>query len=112
MRKFLVTAVILGLFMVLGVSCEESEPQTSDGLFLTVMQPIDESLINNNEVNVIGNTLPGAVVSINGILADVDEEGNFETTISLEEGPNLIEVIASDQEGNQESGSLAVIYVP
>ncbi len=82
------------------------------GFFLTVTEPADNSIINANKVEVGGHTSPGAVVSVNGELAEVDEEGNFTMTVVLEEGPNIIEVIASDLEGNEESHTLVVIYVP
>jgi hypothetical protein len=45
-------------------------------------------------------------------IANVDQNGNFSVTVNLEEGPNLIEVVASDQLGNEKSSSIAVIYVP
>ena len=85
-------------------------PET--GFFLTVTEPTDESIINTDKVEVIGITTPGAVVSINGELAEVDGEGNFTIMVVLEEGPNTIEVIASDLEGNEESHILVIIYVP
>jgi hypothetical protein len=49
---------------------------------------------------------------VNGELAEVDNQGNFTTLVVLEEGPNLIEVVASDLEGNQESHTLVTIYEP
>jgi hypothetical protein len=61
-------------------------------------------------------TIPGAVVSVSiddiVEIANVDQNGNFSVTVNLEEGPNLIEVVASDQLGNEKSSSIAVIYVP
>ena len=82
------------------------------GFSLTMTQPTDESTVNTDRVEVIGVTIPSAVVSVNGNVAELDEEGNFTMMVVLEEGPNLIEVIASDSEGNQESRTLATIYVP
>ena len=80
--------------------------------FLNVTQPVDNSSTNSNKIEVKGYTSPGAVVTVNGELADVNDEGTFTTIINLEEGPNLIEVIASDIEGNQDSQTLVAIYVP
>jgi len=88
------------------------EPTPEPEFFLTVTQPADDSIINADEVEVRGRTTPGAVVSVNGELAEVDEEGNFTMMVVLEEGPNLIEVIASDLEGNQQGHTLVIIYVP
>ncbi len=99
--------------VIMYVPSAEAPPQVPEtGFFLTVTQPTDESTINVDKVEVIGTTIPGAVVSINGELVDVNEEGNFTMMVVLEEGPNTIEVIASDLEGNEESHILVIIYVP
>ena len=99
--------------VIIYVPSAETPPQVSEtGFFLTVTEPTDESIINVDKVEVIGITTPGAVVSINGELAEVDEEGNFTMMVVLEEGPNIIEVIASDLEGNEESHTLVIVYVP
>jgi len=99
--------------VIIYVPSPEAPPQVPEtGFFLTVTQPADESIINVDKVEVIGTTIPGAVVSVNGELAEVDEEGNFTMMVVLEEGPNIIEVIASDLEGNEESHTLVIVYVP
>jgi len=85
-------------------------PET--GFYLTVTQPVDNSSTNSNEVEVKGRTSPGAVVTVNGELAEIDNGGNFTMMVFLEEGPNLMEVIASDLEGNQETSTKVIIYVP
>ena len=90
----------------------EPAPTPEPEFFLTVTQPADNSIINTDKVEVMGCTSSRAVVSVNGELAEVDEEGNFTMMVVLEEGPNIIEVIASDLEGNQESCVLVIIYVP
>jgi len=89
----------------------EPTPAPKPEFFLTVTEPADDSIINADKVEVKGRTTPGAIVSVNGELAEVDEEGNFTMMVVLEEGPNIIEVIASDLEGNQESHTLVIMYV-
>ena len=117
MMRSLVATMILMLLMAFGTACAETESTTTpptipDSNFLIVTEPADESIINTDKIEVAGTTVPGAVVSVNGNLASVNDEGKFTAMVVLEEGPNLIEVIASDLEGNQESRILAVIYVP
>ncbi len=117
-----VVTLIMVLFLVLIAACAPPpekvtpppipEPTPKPEFFLTVTEPADNSIINADKVEVRGRTTPGAVVSVNGELAEVDEEGNFTMIVVLEEGPNIIEVIASDLEGNQESCVLVIIYVP
>jgi len=121
MKQCLVAMTVLILSMVCSGGCAgsgSSTPSEADsdmpesGFFLTMTQSADESIINADKVEVIGITVPSAVVSVNGNLVEVDAEGNFTMMVVLEEGPNLIEVIASDSEGNQESRTLVIIYVP
>ena len=78
---------------------------------LTVTSPQGESIVNTFETEVAGLTDPDAVVSVNGMLVDVDADGEFSTMVSLEEGPNSIEVIASDYEGHEASQILTIIYL-
>ena len=121
MRKNLVLTIILAISL-LGIvaGCAqppEATPAPSPGIpltgfFLTVSQPADGSIVDIGSVEVTGHTTPDAVVSINGELVEVDGEGNFTIMVVLEEGPNIIEVIASDLEGNEESRTLVIVYVP
>ena len=113
-----VVALVTVLLLVLIGACVStpnevtSPPALEPEFSLTVTEPIDESIINADKVEVIGITTLGAVVSVNGELAEVDGEGNFTMMVVLEEGPNIIEVIASDLEGNQESRTLVIMHVP
>ncbi|MEE8471236.1 MAG: Ig-like domain-containing protein [Dehalococcoidia bacterium] len=87
---------------------------TPTGLFLEVAELEDESVVDTASITVSGSTLPAATVSVSVNdeiqMADVSEDGSFNVTITLEEGPNLIEVIASDLEGNEVSTTLTIIY--
>ena len=51
-------------------------------------------------------------MSINGTLIEVDGEGAFTTSLLVEEGPNLIEVLASNLAGQEAYQLLTVIYIP
>ena len=82
-------------------------------LFLEIISPEDESVVATSEVEVIGETLPTAIVSVNGTLVPVEADGGFSTTVTLEEVPNVIEIVASDIGGTQEEGTvLMVTYLP
>ena len=85
---------------------------TAGGLLLQITSLPKESVVRTNTVPISGITSPGGVVSVNGVLVDVDAGGRFTSTVSLQERPNLVEVVASDFKGNQLSSVLTVIYVP
>ena len=69
-------------------------------------------MVDDSEIPVTGRSSPDATVSVNGQLATIDESGNFEALLPLGEGPNLMEVIASDLAGDMRTNVLTVIYQP
>ena len=89
-----------------------SAPVTSGNLWLQVLSPQDEAVINIPQVDVIGSVPAGTVVSINDEILIVGDDQQFKTTVSLDEGPNLIEILASDDNGNEMSLLLTVTYEP
>ena len=71
--------------------------------------PTENLKLSQRAVSVTGLTSPDAVVSVNGLMADVDEEGNFSVeNVPLNEGPNLLQIIASDLSGAVAYETLAV----
>ncbi len=88
------------------------QPALEESLFLEIVEPANESVVSNSPVTVGGNTTPDAVVSINGEIVEVNALGEFAVSVLIDPGPNLIEVIASDIDGKQESAVLAIIFVP
>lgn len=90
-----------------------STPASSEApasFFLEIVTPKDESVVQESWVQVHGRTAPDAVVSVDGQPAEVDATGNFSATVTLEKGPNSIEIIASDFRGNQQSRLISLVY--
>ena len=81
-------------------------------LFLRVLAPEDNIVVPSSRLVVQGLTSPDATVSVNGLLVMPLSEGSFETTLTLDEGLNLIEVLTSDVAGNRKNTVLTVIYIP
>lgn len=81
-------------------------------LFLVVTSPGDETEATDELCVVRGRTAPGAVVSINGDVAAVDVRGEFSHTVVLDDGANVIEIVASDVEGTLIRHTLLVNYLP
>lgn len=81
---------------------------------LTINQPEDNSLSENEKITVSGSTAANAVVVIlyqeGEKILEADKEGNFETEISLVGGANEIKVSAYDSEGSETSQTLTVVY--
>lgn len=79
---------------------------------LEILSPQDGTVVNASQIEVSGRASPGAVVTVNDNILIVGADGQFTTVISLDEGPNLIEVIASNDSGSELSVELTVTYEP
>ncbi len=81
-------------------------------LFLQLTAPSDLDVtvrLETAQLPITGLTVPGAVDSVDGDLADVDAQGNFTDSAALAEGANEIEVVASDNQGNQLTTKVFVV---
>lgn len=77
---------------------------TARPFFLDLTDPLEETLevpAGTAAVTVAGRTVPGAVVTVNGALAEVDENGLFRLEVPVEDEVTVFEVIASDREGRE-----------
>lgn len=80
--------------------------------FLLITQPENQSVAAQPSIPLAGRTTPGTVVSVNGISLSVDAAGVFSTTVTLEAGPNIIDVAAIGAAGETLNETIAVIYRP
>ena len=78
--------------------------------FLIVTQPEDQSFVTHPTIPLIGRTTAGTVVTVKGVAVPVDISGVFSTTVTLEPGPNLIEVQGISADGEELNALVAVIY--
>jgi Glucodextranase, domain B len=120
--KWLVVIAMLAILILFQAACAASpNPRTSkvlkavspaDQLSLIITSPADESVVDVNNIVISGQTAPEAVVSINGEVVDVDASGKFSAPVTLEEGPNVIDINATDPDGNEASAEIVVAYSP
>ncbi|HRX43760.1 MAG TPA: DUF4115 domain-containing protein [Candidatus Dojkabacteria bacterium] len=81
---------------------------------LTVSQPIDEYISEQETIVIKGNTQASTIVEINGNKVEVNDSGDFESEYTLKQGVNSISVIAwKESNTNQKSNvTLKVVYSP
>ena len=79
---------------------------------LLITEPQDQSIVSKRSVRVAGRTGPEAVVSVNGVSVSVDLLGIFTTLVTLDPGPNIIDVVATNTDGRVLSTVIAVIFRP
>ena len=71
-----------------------------------------ESMVKAESIAIIGRTRVDAVVTVNDHMPVPDIDGRFRQELILDQGANIIEIIASLPTGEEESVVLAVIYFP
>ena len=79
---------------------------------LLITEPENQSVVSSSRLPLSGRTGPNAIVSVNGRSVPIDRFGYFSTTMLLVEGPNFIDVVATDDDGQTLSEVVAVIYRP
>ncbi len=79
---------------------------------LVIDEPPPQSIVTQPRQRLAGHTGPQAVVSVNGVSVAVNPFGAFDTTVTLEPGPNIIEVVSTNQDGQVLSAIVPVIYRP
>lgn len=83
-----------------------------DGLTLEVEGTSHEIIVYGDRIVLRGQTTADAIVSINGVIVPVDATGRFEVPLMLLPGPNEIQVVASDLDGNKLSSVFHVVSLP
>jgi hypothetical protein len=79
---------------------------------LTIETPRDGETLHASPWLVIGQTQSNALVSINDVVGFANAEGRFGLSVALQEGVNVLEVIASNTAGEQVFVILTVVYQP
>jgi len=83
----------------------------SGPLVLTLISPLNDAVVGEPQINLIGNVSRDAMLTVNdGIY--IMPAGDFSIPLILEEGPNALEIVASDTDGNEVDLILAVTYQP
>ena len=86
----------------------------SSGIFLTVDNPKDESVTDKKIIKVTGKTIKDATVVVS---TNIDDEvitpsanGDFSTTVNIEDGQNQIEVTAIAPTGEEQKSIKTITF--
>ncbi|HUV43071.1 MAG TPA: hypothetical protein VMY36_04200 [Patescibacteria group bacterium] len=92
----------------------EIKPTPTPTLELTIISPKNNTISDQELIEVSGQTIPQAIVAITypegEKLLEADEDGSFSTEISLSGGDNQIKISAFNDEGDEATESLTVVY--
>jgi len=85
----------------------------SNGPLISVESPARAAYIEDDQVTVTGVVSDGATgvssLTVNGASVSVGSDGGFSTVVSLDEGVNVLELAASDADGNTSDVLLGVL---
>ncbi len=81
-------------------------------LSVIITSPEDGAEVQTNRVTLEGEADPETVINIDDQLIVVDAGRKFTTPLTLQEGPNIIEITASDPDGSQGTSYLTLTYDP
>lgn len=100
----------------------KSTPQPSGSAPAYIQRTLGDQVIQINAQELMtvatasftlsGQAPAGSVVSVNNDFIVVGSNRVFTFPITLEEGPNLVEVVASNAQGQQVSAEIVVVYDP
>ncbi len=79
---------------------------------LKIETPSDKNYVEEQTIDVKGETEPGARILVNEHVVVVDEEGRFSTRVTLKEGGNEITVVSQDKAGNETREKFTITYLP
>lgn len=92
----------------------EVQVTPTPSFFLEIISPEDESISDKEKITLSGKTLPGTVVAIawekGEDVVEAEEDGSFETEVTLVSGTNEIFVTAFEPEGEETTKSLNIVY--
>ncbi len=91
---------------------QATTPTQNNQISLTIVSPKNGTVLSGATVQVTGKTTPGADISINDADLKADAQGNFTTTVNLEEGDNYILVTAVNDSGAVSEQEITVSYTP
>jgi uncharacterized protein YfaP (DUF2135 family) len=86
---------------------------TEDGaLWVKIDEPLDGAVVNTAQIDLKGHAAVGTTISINDDIQYLESSEEFTTKLNLTSGSNLIEIVASDVQGNEVDLYLTVYYEP
>lgn len=88
---------------------ENADVTKNKNIFLEVTEPANNSIVSSSSIPLRGKTVGNTTVFINEQEIKANANGEFSTTVNLDEGENLIYIVAADELGNYIEKEITVI---
>jgi len=89
----------------------KGEIPVEKSIALSIISPSHGTEVKSPTITVRGKTVPGADVYVNEVETVAGTDGIFKVIYTLEEGENVLLIVASDADGNAAEEELTVVYV-
>lgn len=87
------------------ISLNIPTPTPKSTFFLTIDSPQNEQVVDQKTIQITGRTAPGATVAVvtnlSEQVATAAQNGNFSTTITIDNGENIVNIIAIGPNGEE-----------
>lgn len=105
---FIGSFLVLGFFIYVYSTYQSSVYNPK----LEIFEPENNSIVENNIVDIFGKTDADAILSLNNEKLTIQTDGNFSTSIKLSEGINNFKFSSVNPYGKETVSVLTVIYRP
>lgn len=105
LTNFPVIQESLGTSNVLFASANET-------LWVKIISPEDGAVVDDPEIAITGEAAPGTVLTINDNILYIENDEEYTVRVMLLQGANLIEIIGSNQAGDEVTLYMTVYYEP
>lgn len=111
---FYQSSKIISSSQIKSVSLTAPTPTPKPSIFLTLDTPTDEQVFDQKTIIVSGKTTPTATVEVLTTLSEQivtpASTGAFSTTVTIEDGESVIDIIAISSSGNEVKLSKTVTF--
>lgn len=108
-RLLVVTSAVLSVLVIFGYIFFQVHHLTAPPE-LSILSPHSDKVALDN-INISGETDPGATVAINNEPISQDQNGHFKQSVALENGINTIHVVATNRFNKKNKQTLTIVKV-
>ncbi len=107
-KNILIALIVFSCFIYVGISLRKII--TPPNLYIS--SPAENITIHENNINIIGTTDPGAIITINGEIINSNSDGDFNKNINLKNGINIIKISAKKKYSQETTLERYVLVEP
>lgn len=109
-KKIVKIGALSILFLLIAIFVFFNSRNIIFGIKIRNVNIVDNQKFTGSILKITGNAKNALFISLNDREISVDQKGNFEETIALLPGYNVIEISAKDKFGNSDEKNYKVIY--